>query len=79
MENAEELEGLEKLRAWVKSIYIFGLFEGQTGQEAPWYLKPVRRRVACGSDRCSLATGSMGREDREYTLPGEKGVSRGER
>ena len=34
-------EGLEGLIAWAKKIYIFGLFEGATGQDAPWYLKPL--------------------------------------
>lgn len=37
----DELEGLDKVIAWAKNIYIFGLFEGETGEEAPWYLKPV--------------------------------------
>ena len=43
MADVGELEGLDKVIAWVKNIYIFGLFEGETGEEAPWYLKPVRR------------------------------------
>lgn len=42
MAEVGELEGLDKAIAWVKNIYIFGLFEGETGEEAPWYLKPVR-------------------------------------
>ncbi|CAN0358246.1 unnamed protein product, partial [Hapterophycus canaliculatus] len=41
MADVAELEGLDKVVAWVKNIYIFGLFEGETGEEAPWYLKPV--------------------------------------
>lgn len=41
MADVAELEGLDKAIAWVKNIYIFGLFEGETGEEAPWYLKPV--------------------------------------
>lgn len=41
-ESMDDLEGLDKVRAWLQNIYIFGLFEGATGQEAPWYLKPVR-------------------------------------
>lgn len=45
MADVGELEGLDKAIAWVKNIYIFGLFEGETGEEAPWYLKPVRTRV----------------------------------
>lgn len=43
MADVAELEGLDKAIAWVKNIYIFGLFEGETGEEAPWYLKPVSR------------------------------------
>lgn len=46
MADEGELEGLDKAIAWIKSIYIFGLFEGETGQEAPWYLKPVRIHTA---------------------------------
>lgn len=41
MADEGELEGLDKAIAWIKGIYIFGLFEGETGQEAPWYLKPL--------------------------------------
>lgn len=55
MADAAELEGLDKVIAWVKNIYIFGLFEGETGEEAPWYLKPVSRPfggVAGGGDGC---------------------------
>lgn len=47
MADVAELEGLDKVVAWVKNIYIFGLFEGETGEEAPWYLKPVSRRSPC--------------------------------
>ncbi|CAM9130989.1 unnamed protein product [Ectocarpus sp. 4 AP-2014] len=39
--DVDELEGLDKVIAWAKNIYIFGLFEGETGEEAPWYLKPL--------------------------------------
>ncbi|CAN0047650.1 unnamed protein product, partial [Discosporangium mesarthrocarpum] len=38
--EGEELFGLDKVVKWARGIYIFGLFEGETGQEAPWYLKP---------------------------------------
>ncbi|CAM9761054.1 unnamed protein product [Scytosiphon promiscuus] len=41
MADVAELEGIDKVVAWVKNIYIFGLFEGETGEEAPWYLKPL--------------------------------------
>eukprot|EP00752_Nemacystus_decipiens_P006297 g5677.t1 len=41
MADAGEQEGLDRVIAWVKNIYIFGLFEGETGEEAPWYLKPL--------------------------------------
>ena len=36
----EEKEGIEWVIDKVKNSYFFGLFEGETGQEAPWYLKP---------------------------------------
>ncbi|CAM9402336.1 unnamed protein product [Phaeothamnion confervicola] len=36
-----EAEGFAKVLQWFKSIYVFGLFEGQTGEEAPWYLRPL--------------------------------------
>lgn len=36
----EEKEGIEGFVDWIKGSYFFGLFEGETGQEAPWYLKP---------------------------------------
>lgn len=41
MADVDELEGVDKVIAWAKNIYIFGLFEGETGEEAPWYLKPL--------------------------------------
>lgn len=36
----EEKEGLEGFVDWIRNSYFFGVFEGETGQEAPWYLKP---------------------------------------
>lgn len=36
----EEREGIFGFYDWIKGSYFFGLFEGETGQEAPWYLKP---------------------------------------
>mmetsp|Transcript_5177 Transcript_5177/g.10716 ORF Transcript_5177/g.10716 Transcript_5177/m.10716 type:complete len:300 (-) Transcript_5177:257-1156(-) len=38
--KAPELEGLEGWVETVKNWYFFGFFEGETGEEAPWYLKP---------------------------------------
>lgn len=35
-----EKEGVEWAIDKIKSSYFFGFFEGETGQEAPWYLKP---------------------------------------
>ena len=35
-----EKEGIEWAVDKIKSSYFFGLFHGETGQEAPWYLKP---------------------------------------
>ena len=40
MNEPEEMEGIEWVIDKVKNSYFFGLFEGETGQEAPWYLKP---------------------------------------
>merc|ERR1719356_191682 len=37
---AREKEGLEWAIDKLRTSYFFGLFEGETGQEAPWYLKP---------------------------------------
>lgn len=38
--NVETKEGLEGLIEKAKSFYFFGLFEGETGQQAPWFLRP---------------------------------------
>lgn len=35
-----ELEGLEYWIDKVRNYYFFGLFEGETGQQAPWFLRP---------------------------------------
>lgn len=40
MEDADQKEGLEALIARFKTFYFFGFFEGETGQQAPWYLRP---------------------------------------
>eukprot|EP00591_Stephanopyxis_turris_P005563 CAMPEP_0195527488 /NCGR_PEP_ID=MMETSP0794_2-20130614/29193_1 /TAXON_ID=515487 /ORGANISM="Stephanopyxis turris, Strain CCMP 815" /LENGTH=312 /DNA_ID=CAMNT_0040658397 /DNA_START=106 /DNA_END=1044 /DNA_ORIENTATION=- len=41
IEEAEQnLEGIDALIAKFKTFYFFGFFEGETGEEAPWYLKP---------------------------------------
>jgi len=36
----EEEGGLKELIKKFKSFYFFGFFEGETGQQAPWYLRP---------------------------------------
>jgi hypothetical protein len=33
-------EGLEGFIDKAKNFYFFGLFEGETGQQAPWFLRP---------------------------------------
>lgn len=33
-------EGLEGWIEKAKNFYFFGFFEGETGQEAPWFLRP---------------------------------------
>lgn len=35
-----EKEGIEGWIETAKGWYFFGFFEGETGEEAPWYLKP---------------------------------------
>jgi hypothetical protein len=35
-----EKEGIEGWIETAKGWYFFGLFEGETGEESPWYLKP---------------------------------------
>ena len=35
-----EKEGLEGWIEKAKNFYFFGLFEGETGQKAPWFLRP---------------------------------------
>lgn len=35
-----EKEGLEGFIEKAKNFYFFGLFEGETGQQAPWFLRP---------------------------------------
>jgi len=38
--KAPDKEGLEGWIETVQNYYFFGFFEGETGEEAPWYLKP---------------------------------------
>lgn len=40
MQSVDEKEGLEGLIDKVKNSYFFGFFEGETGQQAPWFLRP---------------------------------------
>ena len=40
LNQGPELEGIEWAIAKVKSFYFFGLFEGETGERAPWFLRP---------------------------------------
>lgn len=35
-----ELEGLDWVLAKAKSFYFYGLFEGETGERPPWFLRP---------------------------------------
>ena len=36
----EEREGIDGFIDWIRGSYFFGLFKGETGQVAPWYLTP---------------------------------------
>lgn len=38
--NEKPKEGLEGFLEKAKNFYFFGLFEGETGQKAPWFLRP---------------------------------------
>lgn len=40
LEKTEEKEGLEGWIEKAKSFYFFGFFEGETGEQAPWILRP---------------------------------------
>mmetsp|Transcript_4648 Transcript_4648/g.6045 ORF Transcript_4648/g.6045 Transcript_4648/m.6045 type:complete len:311 (-) Transcript_4648:183-1115(-) len=40
IEKANEKEGLEGWIEKAKEFYFFGFFEGETGEEAPWILRP---------------------------------------
>jgi FKBP-type peptidyl-prolyl cis-trans isomerase len=38
--DGPELTGLDAFLAKAKNFYFYGLFEGETGQRAPWFLRP---------------------------------------
>ena len=38
--NEPELEGLDAWIAKAKKFYFYGLFEGETGERPPWFLRP---------------------------------------
>jgi len=38
--DKEQLEGLEAWLAKAKNFYFYGLFEGETGERPPWFLRP---------------------------------------
>ena len=40
MEGKEQKEGLEAFLEKAKNFYFFGLFEGETGERPPWFLRP---------------------------------------
>lgn len=40
LEQAEKKEGLEGWIEKAKTFYFFGFFEGETGEKAPWILRP---------------------------------------
>jgi len=39
-EQANKKEGLEGMIEKAKEFYFFGFFEGETGEKAPWILRP---------------------------------------
>jgi len=38
--DGQSTSTLQKWIAKFKTFYFFGLFEGETGQQAPWFLRP---------------------------------------
>jgi len=40
IDKANEKEGLEGWIEKAKGFYFFGFFEGETGEQAPWILRP---------------------------------------
>lgn len=40
LEQSEEKEGIEGWIEKAKTFYFFGFFEGETGEKAPWILRP---------------------------------------
>ena len=40
LEASDGREGIQGLIEKFKSYYFFGFFEGETGEQAPWYLRP---------------------------------------
>jgi hypothetical protein len=38
--DGPEREGLEGFLDKAKNFYFFGFFEGETGEQAPWFLRP---------------------------------------
>jgi hypothetical protein len=39
-DNLNEKEGIEGWIEKIKEFYFFGFFEGETGEKAPWILRP---------------------------------------
>jgi hypothetical protein len=57
-------EGLEGWIETAKNYYFFGLFEGETGQEAPWFLRPnitfpIAFLIVAGAFWFSYAVGAI--------------------
>ena len=59
-----EKEGLEGWIEKAKNFYFFGLFEGETGKQAPWFLRPsitfpIAFAIVGAAFWVSYATGSL--------------------
>jgi len=66
----EEKEGIEGFIDWIRGSYFFGLFEGETGQEAPWYLKPsITFPIAFAVVGVAFAASLAGGAIRERGMP----------
>jgi hypothetical protein len=62
--DGPEKEGLEGFIEKAKNFYFFGFFEGETGERAPWFLRPsitfpIAFAVVGVAFYISVATGSI--------------------
>lgn len=62
--DGPDREGLEGFIDKAKNFYFFGFFEGETGEQAPWFLRPsitfpIAFAIVGAAFYVSFATGSI--------------------